>query len=71
MSVGALEQLPVLLGRLSTQEATATAGWQLQRLLLAAGAQVICERVACRRSPGGRETALARVFIASLFGNFF
>jgi predicted esterase len=65
---GALEGIHVLLARSAGEEAVGTAGRQVGDMMKKAGATVICERVLHHRTPGTRDAAIARVFIAALFG---
>jgi pimeloyl-ACP methyl ester carboxylesterase len=43
-------------------------GAQIRNVLSAAGAEIISEQVISRRSPGGHDAAICRVFLSSLFG---
>jgi len=51
------------------KEGSVAVGQQISDVLQELGAAVICERVPRRRSLGPFETAIARVFIAALFGD--
>ena len=68
-AVSSLEGPPILLCLSAKRDASADPGRQLQRLLKIAGAQTIVEHVSHRITAGRQETALARVFMVSLFGN--
>ena len=63
-----LSGFPVLLGRTPREEAVGAVGWQVREVLHRGGAEVVCERVASRRIAGGRDDAIARVFLATLYG---
>ena len=64
-----LSGINVLLGRTFREETVGSTGWQVCDALTKAGADVICERVPLGSALGVRETAMARVFIAALFGS--
>jgi pimeloyl-ACP methyl ester carboxylesterase len=66
--LAALDGLHILVIVSGCKEGCVSAGQQISNVLEELGAAVICERVPPRRSLGPYETAIARVFIAALFG---
>ena len=64
-----LDGIPVLLARQACDDVAGSAGFRLAERLADAGADVISERVLARRMPDSRDAALARIFVATLFGS--
>ena len=64
-----LEGIPLLLASQAGDDVVGSAGWRLAEELNKAGADVISERVLPRRTPSSRDAALARIFVATLFGS--
>ena len=64
-----LDGLHILIIVSKCKEGSVAVGQQISDVLQELGAAVICERVPRRRSLGPFETAIARVFIAALFGD--
>ena len=65
---GTLDGMHVLLVRTASEKTPGSVGRQICNVFEKAGAAVICERIPRRRSLGPRETVIARVFVAALFG---
>lgn len=61
--------LHVLLALPATEQEHGKVGWQIRNAMLKAGADVICETIPRRHILGPLEAAVARVFIAALFGD--
>jgi predicted esterase len=69
VSLATLDGLHILVIVSGRKKGSVSVGQQISDALEELGAAVICERVPPRQSLGPCETAIARVFIAALFGD--